>query len=251
MSLIVPGRRVPAYLLGGDVGAALQRKRCGGTGLQRTGFVVRFRPGQGERLEPVLQLAIGADRQVRVLVAHAEQRDTQLAAEEANKVQNSRRTSSRPARILCISPMIRTRTPTARRSPSVACSSSARLGASVLPLGLRGEVEAGHRGVGGHLHGQDRDLLPVRCEIGGCTSRNFSMIIDSPSFIGPIGSRFGIRCLPRPPVGRLQSLQRSRGPRSADPPVRAHAAAVRHLATWLAAGRSDARAICITFVEQG
>lgn len=33
------------------------------------------------------------------------------------------------------------------------------------------------------------------CDTGGCIRRNFSTIMDLPLFVGPISSRFGIRCL--------------------------------------------------------
>jgi hypothetical protein len=51
------------------------------TGQQRPGCIVGLPNGQGERLESVLQLLVGADRQVGLLGSHADQRDAQLVAQ--------------------------------------------------------------------------------------------------------------------------------------------------------------------------
>jgi hypothetical protein len=55
--------------------------------MQRTRLLVRLPKRQGERLEAVLQLVIGAGGQVGLAGADADQRDAQLVAQEPDQVQ--------------------------------------------------------------------------------------------------------------------------------------------------------------------
>jgi hypothetical protein len=74
----------------------------------------RFAYQQDERLEPVLQLVVGADRQVGLAGTDTDQRDIQLVAQKPDEVEELRAglTHQHPG-------------PTARRSVSAICSSSA------------------------------------------------------------------------------------------------------------------------------
>ena len=65
----------------------MQREGRGEAGQQRAGLLARLPPGQGEWFEAVLQLVIGADRQVGLLGAGPDQRDAQLVAQEAQQVE--------------------------------------------------------------------------------------------------------------------------------------------------------------------
>ena len=66
---------------------APQRERGGEAGQQRACLGAGLPAGQGERGEPVLQLVVGADREVGLAGPGADQGDAQLVAQEPQQAQ--------------------------------------------------------------------------------------------------------------------------------------------------------------------
>jgi hypothetical protein len=160
------GQQVGGHLGGGDVRGAAQRQRRGEAGQQGAGFGTRLPPGQGEGGEPVLELGVGADREVGLAGADADQRYAQLIAQEPDQVQELPPLVAAAAEDVV--QFVDDQDPDGGR-PQDPERDLLKVGEPGLPAGNRGAccgqqrgVEPAHRGVGGHLDRQHGDFLPVR-----------------------------------------------------------------------------------------
>jgi hypothetical protein len=112
----------------------------------------RFAHQQDERLDPVLQLVVGTNRQVGLAGADTDQRDTQLVAQSRMRLRNFGRvspTSTGP------------RPPAAASVPAAPARPAAGGAAAARPARPAAPCRSGPPKFRRHLHRQHRDLLAL------------------------------------------------------------------------------------------